>query len=81
MASCFGWAQLHAAPWFLLWRYVRLNWSCRVLVGSPHKTSQRGFLPHLQPKGSAQIDTSYPGVPWKKCKWTNQLGSDASMDP
>lgn len=48
VVSCFGWAQLHPASWFPLWRYIRLNWSCTVLVGSPHKTSQRGLLPHLQ---------------------------------
>lgn len=83
VVSCFGWARLHPAPRFLFWRYMRLNWSCRVLVWCPHKRSRRGFLPHLQPVGSAQIDTSYPGVPGKKTQrdksaWVRSL--DGSLE-
>lgn len=51
------------------------------VIGFPHKTSQGGFLPHLQPKGSTQRDTSYPSVPRKRCKGTKELWSDSLMDP
>lgn len=37
---------------------VNLNWSCKVLAGHPHKIPQKGFLPYLQPKESAQIDST-----------------------
>lgn len=74
MVSCFGWAQLHPAPWFLLWNYIRLNWGFRVLVGSPHKICQRDFPPHLPTKGSAQVETSYPDVPRKNAKGQISLG-------
>lgn len=77
VASCFGWARLHPAPCLFLWRHIRLNWSCNVLVESPHKTSQRGFLPHFQPEGSVQKDTFYPSAPRKKASgqitWVGSL--------
>lgn len=58
MDSCFGCAQLCLSLWCLLWRQINLNWSCKVLAGHPHKTPQKGFLPYLQLKESAQIDST-----------------------
>lgn len=47
--------QLCLSLWCLPWRQINLNWSCKVLAG--HKTPQKGFLPYLQPKESAHIDS------------------------
>lgn len=58
VGSCFGCAQLYLSLWCLLWRQISFNWSCKVLVGHSHKTPQKGFLPYLQPKESAQIDST-----------------------
>lgn len=81
--SCFGCAQLCLSLWCLLWKQINLNWSCKVLAGHPHKTPQKGFLPYLQLKESAQIrqHSSYPGAPRKKHTQTSPVGSDSSMDP
>lgn len=58
VGSCFGCAQLYLSLWSLLWRQISFNWSCKVLVRHSHKTPQKGFLPYLQLKESAQIDST-----------------------